>query len=355
MYNCIIKSICIFAKKVIMIDFTDRQSFSIDLLRFPLCVLVVLCHTKIILGVPEIGIPAGTFQQGLQIFLCEVIPHIAVPTFIFFAGYLFFYKCCFNMSVWKRKFIRRFKGLLLPYMIWCTLGFIIAAITEQCSFTVNNFLYSFWDTREWMDLPSHIGAAMPADMPLWFIRDLIMMIIISPVIYWIINQTGALLPIITGIWWFSHWLPKITGFSSDIVFFFVLGAYLAIKKMNFVETTYKYRNFIYLLTVVFMIIDFVILNNRFTELGRLEYCWPIFNVFVLFGMFAVIHVASTLSLRVNRQKLLFWSGCSFFVYAVHFLYSPYLMKGIGRFWQPQTDLGFAIFFWFLQFRRYCLL
>lgn len=67
MYNCIIKSICIFAKKI-MIDFTDRQSFSIDLLRFPLCVLVVLCHTKIILGVPEIGIPAGTFQQGLQIF-----------------------------------------------------------------------------------------------------------------------------------------------------------------------------------------------------------------------------------------------------------------------------------------------
>ena len=70
-------------------NFSEKQSISINILRFPLCVLVVLCHTKILFGIPGVGLPSGAFQQGLQIFLCEVVPHIAVPAFVFFSGYLF--------------------------------------------------------------------------------------------------------------------------------------------------------------------------------------------------------------------------------------------------------------------------
>lgn len=325
-------------------NFTEKQSLCIDLLRFPLCVLVVLCHTKILFGIPGIGLPSGAFQQGLQIFLCEVIPHIAVPAFVFFSGYLFFYHCSFDPALWKRKFASRARGLLLPYLIWCTIGFIIASSTGQCSFTLKNFIWGFWDTREWMELPSHIGAAMPSDMPLWFIRDLMMMVILSPAIYRIVKKTGFALPLIAGIWWYSHWMPKITGFSSDIVFFFILGAYLAIRDVNFVEKTYRFRWGIHTAAAGLMVADFIIVNGNFTEYGSLKYCWPVFNAFVIFGMFSAIHIASTLSSKTERKKLAFWGGCSFFIYAVHYLYSPYLMEGLGKIWQPQTDLGFAAFF-----------
>ena len=195
-----------------------------------------------------------------------------------------------------------------------------------------------------MELPSHIGAAMPADMPLWFIRDLMMMTILSPVIYWIIKRTGFALPLLTGVWWYSHWMPKITGFSSDIVFFFILGAYLAIKGVNFVEKTHRLRWAVHTVAAGLMVADFLIVNGNFTEYGSLKYCWPVFNAFVIFGMFSAIHITSALSSRARREKLAFWGGCSFFVYAVHYLYSPFLMEGIGKFWQPQTDLGFAAFF-----------
>ena len=93
------------------------------MLRFPLCILVVLCHTKILFGIPGVGVPEGVFQQGLQILLCEVIPHVAVPTFVFFSGYQFFYNCSFDLNVWKRKLISRTRSQLLPYVIWCTIGF----------------------------------------------------------------------------------------------------------------------------------------------------------------------------------------------------------------------------------------
>lgn len=306
-------------------DFTQKQSVSIDLLRFPLCILVVLCHTKILFGIPGAGIPQGAFQQGLQIFLCEVIPHIAVPTFVFFSGYLFFYNCSFDRKTWTRKFASRARGQLLPYVIWCAIGFIIAAATGECGLTLR-------------------GAAMPADMPLWFLRDLIMMTLLSPAIYWIIRKTGLLLPIVAGIWWYSYWMPKITGFSSDIVFFYILGAYLAIKGINFVEKTYKFRWGIYAIAAGLMLTDFIIVNGNFTSLGRLQYCWPVFNAFVFFGMFAAVQFAASLAEKVNRHSLTFWGGCSFFVYAVHFLYSTYLMKSLGLIWKPESDLGFAAFF-----------
>ena len=343
MSNKCSKSRYIFVKNTHM-DFARKQSISIDLLRFPLCILVVLCHTKILFGIPGVGLPVGTFQQGLQIFLCEVIPHIAVPAFVFFSGYLFFYNCSFDSSLFKLKFMSRARGQLLPYLIWCTIGFIIAASTGECAFSLKNFLWGFWDTRAWMDLPSHIGAAMPADMPLWFLRDLMMMTILSPVIYWIIRKTGILLPLAAGIWWYSYWMPKITGFSSDIVFFYIFGAYLAIKGVNFVEKTYKFRWLIYLTAAGLMIADFIIVNGNFTSLGKLKYCWPVFNAFVFFGMFAAVQISASFASKTERMNLKFWGGCSFFVYAVHFLYSPHLMKGLGYLWQPNSDLGFAAFF-----------
>lgn len=325
-------------------DFAQRQSISIDLLRFPLCVLVVLCHTKILFGIPDVGVPEGAFQQGLQIYLCEVIPHIAVPAFVFFSGYLFFYNCTFDLSVWKRKLISRARGQLLPYIIWCTIGFLIAVATGECRMTVSDFLWGFWDTRQWMELPEHIGAAMPADMPLWFLRDLMMMTVLSPLIYRIIRKTGFLLPLAAGIWWYSYWMPKITGFSSDIVFFYILGAYLAIKGVNFVEKIYKFRWLIYMIAAGLMIADFIIVNGNFTSLGKLRYCWPVFNAFVFFGMFAAVQISASLAPKVKLHTLAFWGGCSFFVYAAHFLYSPHLMKALGHIWKPESDLGFAAFF-----------
>ena len=59
----------------------DRlQSRVIDLLRYPLAVLVVMCHCGFLSG-------GGT---AVQIFFSETLPHVAVPLFLLFSGYLFF-------------------------------------------------------------------------------------------------------------------------------------------------------------------------------------------------------------------------------------------------------------------------
>ena len=60
-----------------MID--ARQSKVIDLLRYPMAVLVVMCHCGFLDG-------GGT---AVQIFFSETLPHVAVPLFLLFSGYLF--------------------------------------------------------------------------------------------------------------------------------------------------------------------------------------------------------------------------------------------------------------------------
>ncbi len=87
---------------------------------------------------------------------------------------------------------------------------------------------------------------------------------------------------------------------------------------------------------------FMIVNGNFTSLGKLQYCWPVFNAFVFFGMFAAVQISASFASKTERMNLKFWGGCSFFVYAVHFLYSPHLMKGLGYLWQPNSDLGFEV-------------
>ena len=319
------------------------QSRVIDFLRFPMAVLVVLCHCKTLFGIAGGSAPSG---QGAQLFLAEVLPHIAVPAFVFFSGYLFFYRTDFSIKVYGRKVKRRVKSLLLPYMIWCAIGFLLAVLQGQCSLTLRNLLFGFWDTTAWMELPSHIHAAFPADMPLWFVRDLIVMTLLAPVAWLLIKHTGWLLPLAAGIWWFSHWKANIPGLGSQIVFFWILGAWFSIKGLDIVASMRKWRIPVHILAAGFMVADFLILNSRFKISGALEYCWPVFNSFVFFGVFSIIQMtASLLSAKRELTVSNFWITSSFFLYAVHYLYSPSLMGWLGAFLAPATPaahLGFYI-------------
>lgn len=317
------------------------QSRVIDFLRFPMAVLVVLCHCKTLFGIGGGPTPAG---QGVQVFLAEVLPHIAVPAFVFFSGYLFFYKTGFDLKVYGEKLRRRVRSLLLPYLIWCTAGFVLAVLQGQCAWSVKNFLYGFWDTTAWMEMPSHIHAAFPADMPLWFVRDLMVMTLLTPVIHWCIKHTGILLPALTGIWWFSHWYANIPGLGSQIVFYFCLGAWLSIKGWNFVEKTRHIRLPLWIAATGLMAADFIVLNQRFQASGELQYCWPLFNAYILSGVFATIQLAAVMLERNEHRTSRFWITCSFFLYAVHFLYSPALSAAMGGIRYPSTPCGHLLFY-----------
>lgn len=318
------------------------QSRVIDALRFPMAVLVVFCHCKTLLG--NAATPPMT-RQGLQLLLSEVLPHIAVPTFVFFSGYLFFYNMEFSWDRWKEKIGRRLRSLLLPYLIWCTIGFVLACLQGECTPSPGNFIFGFWDTSAWKQMPSHIHAAFPADMPLWFIRDLMVVTAFTPLIYHCIKRTGILLPSVAGVWWFSHFMANIPGVGSQIVFFYSFGAFFSISGKDFVEETFPVRIPIFVAAAVSGIADFLILYSRFKVSGQLQYCWPVFNAFVLSSMFAaILGTALLLKKKENLHAGKYLTSGSFFLYAVHSLYNGALSSSMTAFWNPGSEAGRFFFY-----------
>ena len=94
----------------------------------------------------------------------------AVPVFFFISAYLFYRTFDGTWSNYKEKINRRFFSLLVPYIIFCTLGYIKSLVFNGglggCN--LSNWLLSLWESNT---------------MPLWFIRELMALSLLTP-IFW---------------------------------------------------------------------------------------------------------------------------------------------------------------------------
>ena len=101
------------------LDWNRNQSQAIDLLRFPLMVIVVFGHTLLTtVSVEKADFPLLSGQgvyNALSVMFTYVIPHMTVPVFFMMSGYLFFRN--FNVWSWqvyREKLRKRFWTLLVP-------------------------------------------------------------------------------------------------------------------------------------------------------------------------------------------------------------------------------------------------
>lgn len=219
--------ICIFAGSM---ERTDTNQYDIiRQLRLPLIVLVTYAHSynEMTDGYSVLG-SGWDMYEVLKLVVSQTLVKAAMPMFFFISGYLFFD----NVEKWDwqtylQKMKRRIKTLLIPYLVW---NLLMAVKLRAFSFSI------FWE---------------PANMPLWFLRDLIVVSMFTPIIYIGVRKLGwwillLLLPVYaTGIWVIQ---PGPTPYA---VCFFTLGALMSIKKMNIIETFSKKEPLWYLLFTSF--------------------------------------------------------------------------------------------------------
>ncbi len=318
-------------------------SKTISYLRFPLIVGIVFIHSNILI-VNIQGTVIRYDRWPIVVFvinlLSSVFADICVPLFFFVSGFLFFYNSDFSKSVYVSKIKKRVNTLFVPYLIWNFIAFIILLIQvhprivrffpllNDYRVDITSFLSSFWITN----LPiSMSGPANPINTPLWFIRDLMMLVMLSPIIWWLIKHFKLGTIFILGIIWFFSLGERIgfPGLCHQSIFFFPLGGYFGVNRLNFVELI-RELFWVPFLYFCIAIADAVSKNESYNA--------TLHNVGVLLGMVSVVYLVSLLLRKEKIQVDDFLIGASFFVYALHNLLLGKLTKIVILYIRPESPI-----------------
>ena len=99
-------------------------------------------------------------------------------------------------------------------------------------YSLTDWLWSFWN-RSMADAAASHG--LPFNYPLWFVRDLMMMVLLSPLIYFCVKKLRGFAVALLGLLWMFDIGLGIPGFSTVAFFFFAAGAWFSLSGRNFMQ------------------------------------------------------------------------------------------------------------------------
>ena len=273
-----------------MNKFQNYQSEIFSQIRLPLIILITYAHSYggVTEGYSILGSEWDSYEV-LKIVISQTLVKVAMPTFFVMSGYLFFANVeKFNKEIYSQKIRRRIKTLLIPYIIW---NLLMAVKLKTFNLSI------FWE---------------PANMPLWFLRDLMIVSLLSPIIYIGVRKLGywifvLLLPIyLTSIWAIQ---PRLNPYA---LCFFTLGTYWSIKKINLIETYLKFKKTFYFLFVLLALA--MILTYPTIAFSLLMLCFRIVSVIAVFCL-----AYRMLSLTTKRIPKIVCDS-SYFIFLAHYVF-----------------------------------
>ena len=331
------------------------------MLRFPLAILVVFVHGfGSDINISELhacGMTGMAVYDYVRLFFSVVIARSAVPIFFIISGYLLFLKVeDYSMSVYIAKLRKRWHSLVIPYFLWIlmlvlwTLMFKVGGILLHSKpwtgildyFQENGYLHMLWDSSVWDERTTWLGIEThnsgPILLPFWYMRDLIMMVIISPVIYLLIKKIKIIFLIfMLFLYVFDIRVSWISGTFASAGLFFSIGAYFAIMKQDFTDVLWKRRYWICSIALMLMVYQTYSGSAMGDIVSKMCYPW-----LVIFQSFALIIVASKSCMYPKfyeaNKKL---ANTSFFIYALHPFILGYIISIINRV-MPMGDAWYVM-------------
>lgn len=298
-----------------------RLSKVIDTMRLPLIYLVVIAHlVPFTLEKVNFSFIGDDFFVLVSEMFSHHVAKLSVRCYFLVSGYYFFKHYSGNLrSFLKRQYKSRFRTLLKPYLIWNSIAFLafifknkifismgLSAEPEFATLKESSLLYMFWSG--------------PWNFPLWFVRDLICMILISPLILYFIKYLKHYGVILLAILYLTQIGKDIPGFSLTAIFFFSLGAYFSLEKKNMLQLFYQLKIPAFILAIVFL---FTAL--KYNPEPSHEY---FVRLFILFGVITTFNLFAYLNDNYPfMNKLTGFSSLSFFIYVIHEVYIINWLKG----------------------------
>ena len=204
----------------------------ISWLRFPLIMGVVLAHCNLY-ALVENWEGAAPQWSGWLVYIFKylywIILPARVPLLFIISGYLFFRtEGRRDKSFFIDKYKRRIHSLLIPYIFWNTIAIAIQYIRFDIiggeNYSLAEYMCGYW---------SSIFNGNPADSPLWFMRDLMVVSLFSPLLYILIKgRYGFVVIAAFAVAYILNLRIPIEGFGTEAFLFFTTGAYIAVHRYD---------------------------------------------------------------------------------------------------------------------------
>lgn len=277
------------------------HSSKLSVLSFLLIVMVVYIHSTYL---ELMGTPYEWIQS-----VVGGICRVANPLFFLISGFLFFNgiqhaKECLS------KMKKRVKTLFIPYIIWniiFVLWYVLLAFLPEVKGFVNSDILGHFQ-----DNPLKIAEFLfwsPANFPLWFLRDLMCLVVFSPLIYYLLKYTRYWIILLLIL--LSPWISSI--FTGLQVFFFI-GGYIAMYHTLEEVDSFVTKLVFFIGTLLYAGIIYLAATENKEVIKFSEIILNLGGIIVVWKMYDIIYKGKNLA----QHKL--WSVVcrySFFIYLFH--------------------------------------
>ena len=288
-------------------DDSKRLSEAITWLRFPLIFFIILLHCFSVVKLEGNHDTYFKVVYPMSLWIGET----GVPCFFFISGYLFFY----SKKSYSQKLKTRLHTLLIPYILWnaillaCYLLAYAAGHPQDINhkhmtdFEFIDYMRLFWDRGTFDN-----GNFVPLLCPFWYIRNLLIMCIFSPLLYYPVKYMGKISLLIITSWWF---ITLNNAFIPQTILFFCLGAFFSIHDMNPLKLVVTNKRSFLIFFGLFSFVDII----THTE-------WEIPTNLQIHRMAILLNIPALLLLAdwcVNKGIVSkFLCKAAFIVFAVHY-------------------------------------
>lgn len=297
----------------------------ITLITFVCSMFVIWIHTFNLAtyGITGEGGFVNSFVFHAESYWSNLTNKVAVPTFFVISGFLFFRTYIFKDTV--KKYKSRIKSVLIPYICWASIYYLYyVAITnipvlkslisssESVPLSPLNWLSWLWPNEYYT---------------LWFLKNLLVFILISPLLYILLKNRGKFpvgIPVILLILLNGYFKWVDFGILNGLGEY-AFGCYIAINHKEITMKKNKYFSYAGIVYILFQLLTSFRWFNIFAELLFIVSVWAALDIFDI------------------RKKLPWWMSITFFVYVSHDLILECAEKLIYVILPKNAYIAFASF------------
>ncbi len=303
----------------------------IDVLRLLLIFLIVLSHgARLLTGlVPDL-------EPGTRLVISlfnDNVTHAAIPLFFIISGYLFLRKFDLSTQAYLTMCRKKLVSILVPYiffnLIWILWFFFVGSIEM---FGSRSFLLQEGVVTKLFGL-----GTVPVNYPLWFLRDLLIVFIISPVFLVFYKEA----PLVGAVVFFSLWTvwggPGSFSFYGN-AFAFYLGGLLSRYDVNLRDTAFLDK----LVFPGFIACTAIMMLHEKLGIGPESYHF-LFKCNMLLGV-VFFWCLSRYSVLKDSRLLHVGATYSFFIYLTHEPTLSIVQSSVLPRFQPAGVLSQVVYF-----------